>query len=59
MATRQQIQQCITDCTNAANMLRSATNTVPKAAIRDMLTQGAHHIETCIRQCEQASMQVQ
>jgi len=59
MATKQQIQQCITDCTNAANMLRTATNGVPKAGIRDMLTQGAVHIETCIRQCEHAAEHVQ
>lgn len=56
---KQQIQQCITDCTNAANMLRSAANTIPKASIREMLTQGAGHIEMCIRQCESAAMQVQ
>lgn len=59
MATKQQIQQCITDCTNAANMLRTATNGVPKAGIRDMLTQGAVHIEMCIRQCEHAAEHVQ
>lgn len=59
MATTQQIQQCITDCTNAAIMLRTATNTIPKAAIRDMTTQGAVHIEMCIRQCEHAAKQVQ
>lgn len=59
MANKQQIQQCITDCTNTANMLRSAANTVPKAGIREMMTLGAGHIEMCIRQCEQAAMQAQ
>ena len=59
MATQQEIQQCMTNCTNTANMLRSATNTVAQPAIRDMLAQGAVHIETCIRQCEQASTEVQ
>lgn len=59
MADKQQIQQCITDCTDAANMLRTAANTVPKAGIREMLTSGAVHIEMCIRQCEHASMQIQ
>ncbi len=57
MATKQQIQQCVTDCTNAANMLRTATNAVPNAMIREMLTQGAGHIEMCIRHCEHASQQ--
>lgn len=59
MANKQQIQKCIIDCTDAANMLRSSANAVPKASIREMLTQGAGHIEMCIRQCENASMQAQ
>lgn len=59
MATKQEIQQCITDCTNAANMIRTTTNSIPNAGIRDMLTQGAVHIETCIRQCEHATEHVQ
>lgn len=59
MATKQQIQQCITDCTNTANMIRTATNGIQNAGIRDMLTQGAVHIETCIRQCEHATEHVQ
>jgi len=59
MATKQQIQQCITDCTNTANMLRTTTNAVTQSAIRDMLTQGASHIETCIRTCEHANEHAQ
>ncbi|SNS08984.1 hypothetical protein SAMN05446037_10043 [Anaerovirgula multivorans] len=57
MANKQQIQQCITDCTDAANMLRLTTNAIPKASIREMLTQGAGHIEMCIRQCENTNVQ--
>lgn len=58
MADKQQLQQCITDCTNTANMLRSTTNNVQMASIREMLTQGAGHIEMCIRQCENANKQL-
>lgn len=58
MLNKQQIQQCITDCTNSANMLRSSTNSVQKASVREMLTLGASHIEMCIRQCENATKQV-
>jgi hypothetical protein len=57
MTNKQQLQQCISDCTNAANMLRTTANAIPKASIREMLTQGASHIEMCIRQCENANMQ--
>lgn len=59
MANRQQIQQCITNCTNAANMLRTAANAVPTAGAREMMSFGATHIEMCIRKCEHASMQAQ
>lgn len=52
---QQQVQQCIQQCIQAANSLRTAANGVPDSAVRDMLTQGAHHIELCIRGCEQVS----
>lgn len=55
MADKQVIKKCIDDCTQAANNLRTATNSVTDPAVRDMLTQGAHHIEQCIRQCDMAS----
>ncbi|MEW6725970.1 MAG: hypothetical protein AB1327_03295 [Bacillota bacterium] len=56
MANKQEIQQCIQACTQVANQLRSSANGVNNAGIRDMLTQGAHHVELCIRQCESAMM---
>ncbi len=57
MASTQAIQQCVQNCTQAANTLRFATNGVTDPAVRDMLTQGAHHIELCIRSCTNAVMQ--
>jgi hypothetical protein len=57
LTSKQDIQQCIDDCTNAANMIRSSANAIPKSNIREMLTLGAGHIEMCIRQCENVSMQ--
>lgn len=52
MQNKQSVQQCIQTCTQAANDLRSTANGINNAAVRDMLTQGAHHVELCIRQCE-------
>lgn len=49
------VQQCIQMCTQAANNLRTATNQVTDPATRDMLTEGARHIELCIRECEHAT----
>ncbi|MDA8335755.1 MAG: hypothetical protein M0Z41_12360 [Peptococcaceae bacterium] len=52
MQNKQAVMQCIQNCTNNANNLRSAANMINNAGVRDMVTQGAHHIEQCIRQCE-------
>lgn len=56
MANNQQIQQCIDQCTQAANKLRTTTNSITSAAAREMATTGAGHIEMCIRSCEKAMM---
>ncbi|HEX3032430.1 MAG TPA: hypothetical protein VHS59_09345 [Bacillota bacterium] len=54
MASNQQIQQCIDQCTQAANQLRTTANGITSAAAREMATLGAGHIEMCIRSCEKA-----
>lgn len=54
MANKQEVQNCIQACTQVANLLRTAANGVNNAGVRDMLTQGAHHVELCIRECETA-----
>jgi len=56
MANPHEIQQCINSCVQVANQLRSSANAVNNSEIRDMLTQGTHHVEQCIRQCESAMM---
>lgn len=54
MANKQEIHQCVQSCMQVANQLRTAANGVNNAAVRDMLTEGARHVELCIRQCESA-----
>lgn len=54
MAYKDQIQQCIDECTQAAMMLRSAANNIVNAPARKAATAGAEHIETCITECLQA-----
>lgn len=54
MANKQEVQQCIQACTQVANLLRTAANGVNNAGVRDSLTEGAHHVELCIRECETA-----
>ena len=52
MPNKQEVMQCVQTCTQAANTIRSSANGIKNAGVRDMLTQGAHHVEQCIRQCE-------
>lgn len=51
MPNKQQLQECIDQCTAAANRLRITTNHVVDAAVRDRLTLAAHEVEQCIRDC--------
>ncbi|QIA27452.1 hypothetical protein DYI95_007875 [Thermaerobacter sp. PB12/4term] len=49
----QSVEQCIQDCQQVINRLHDLANQVhriPKA--RDMLHEGAHHLELCITECQ-------
>lgn len=59
MPMHQQIQGCIQQCMSTANQLRGLANQAPDTSIRDTLTEGAHHVELCIKECEFASQRVQ
>ena len=54
MATSQEIQAVIDDCTQAANTLRTTANSMLCAMNRQSATLGAAHIEMCINSCVQA-----
>jgi hypothetical protein len=54
MATSQEIQTVIDDCTQAANNLRTVANSMLCAMNRQTATMGAAHIEMCINACVQA-----
>lgn len=59
MPTHQQIIQCIQDCHQVASQLRSLANQAPSPQVRDQLTESAHHVDMCIRECEFAAQRVQ
>ena len=54
MANKDQIQQCVDECTQAAMTLRSAANNIVDAPARKAATAGAGQIEMCISECLQA-----
>lgn len=59
MVTHQEIAQCVQQCLQAANQLRSAANQMNDNRAREMATAAAVHIEMCIHQCEDAIRSIQ
>lgn len=59
MSNKQAIMQCAQTCTQAANNLRSTANGINNTGLRDMLTQGAHHLDLCIEECQYTLQQMQ
>lgn len=59
MPMHQQIGQCIQQCVQAANQLRSVSNALQDNRAREMSTSGAVHIEMCIHECEEAVHHIQ
>jgi chaperonin cofactor prefoldin len=57
MQTQQQIQQCIKDCQNVMSELQSLANQSSETKLKSTLTESAHHIDMCIRECEFAAQQ--
>lgn len=51
----QQIDQCIRDCQNTMNRLRSLSNQATNPQVRDMLDESVHHLEMCVNECRFAS----
>lgn len=59
MPLQQQIQNCIQQCVQTANQLRTLANQAPDSVLRDRLTEGSRHIELCIKECEFATQRAQ
>jgi len=55
MPGSQEIQQCINQCNQLADKLRSIGNTSTNQKMRDMILEGAHHIDLCVTECGFAS----
>lgn len=51
MVTRVDIQNCIDECTQAAQMIRTIANNVVDHRARFALAEADRHIEMCIHGC--------
>lgn len=55
---QQQLQQCIQDCQDTLNKLQSFTNKTQDVRLKSTLTESAHHLDMCVRECQFATKQV-
>lgn len=59
VVAHEEIAQCVQQCLQAANQLRSAANQINDNRAREMATSAAVHVEMCIHQCEDAMRSAQ
>jgi chaperonin cofactor prefoldin len=53
----QQIQQCIKECQNVMSELETLANKASETKMKSTLSESAHHLDMCIRECEFAARQ--
>ena len=58
MAANDTIKNCIQDCTNTANNLRSMANTETNMQVKNALIEGAHHLDLCVTECQYSVQQM-
>ncbi|MHB1419819.1 MAG: hypothetical protein ACYCX4_09595 [Bacillota bacterium] len=52
------LQQCISDCQMVIGQLQSMTSQVSGTVAKSTLTESAHHLEMCVKECEFAMKQL-
>lgn len=53
------IQQCLQNCQQTAQQLRSMANQGANTQVKMMLNEGAHHLDLCIEECQFSLNQLQ
>lgn len=59
MQSAQAIQQCIQMCQQTSSQLRNMANTQTDPMAKNKLTEGAHHLDLCIQECNFSLQQIQ
>ena len=57
MSNTNQIRQCIDECQRTMRDLQSYANNSHENMMKSTLTESAHHLDICIRECEFAAKQ--
>ncbi len=58
MNMQQQIQQCLQDCQDVLTKIESFTNKTQDVRLKSTLSESAHHLDMCVRECQFASKQM-
>ncbi|MPM86485.1 hypothetical protein SDC9_133574 [bioreactor metagenome] len=53
------IQQCLQQCQQTAEQLRSMATQETNSQVKMMLNEGAHHLDLCIEECQYSLNQLQ
>ena len=59
MQPNQTIQQCIQTCQQTSAQLRNMANTETDPMAKNKLTEGAHHLDLCVTECQYSIQQIQ
>lgn len=58
MSANNAVKQCIQDCQNTANQLRSMTSSESNQQVKTALTEAAHHLDLCLTECQYSLQQM-
>ena len=58
MAASNAINNCIQECRDTANKLRSMANTETNMQVKTALNEGAHHLDLCMTECQYSLQQI-
>jgi len=51
MSSKQEVQQCIDQCNQLSQQLRTISNSESNSKMKQMLFEGSHHIDLCVTEC--------
>ena len=52
------VKECIQDCQNTANQLRTMSNSESNQQVKTALNEAAHHLDLCVTECQYSLQQI-
>lgn len=54
MVAHEQIQQCVSECKQIMSTLHTLSNRATDPKVKATLSESAHHLDMCVKECEYA-----